>query len=74
MEYNLQVIIELDEDGKYVAECPALQGCYTQGDTFEEVIENIREVIAMCIEELKEENNEIPIIEIVGIKNIKVTA
>ncbi|ODS35018.1 MAG: hypothetical protein A7316_04650 [Candidatus Altiarchaeales archaeon WOR_SM1_86-2] len=74
MERTLQVIIEQDEDGKYVAECPSLQGCYTQGDTFEEVVENIKEVIDMCIEELKEENKEIPVTEIVGIKNIKVTA
>jgi predicted RNase H-like HicB family nuclease len=74
MEYNLQVIIEQDEDGKYVAECPSLRGCYTQGDTFEEAVGNIREVIEMCIEELKEENSEIPIMEIVGIKNIKITA
>lgn len=53
-KYNLQVIIEQDEDGYYIAECPALQGCYTQGETFEEAIENIKDVIAMCIEELKE--------------------
>lgn len=53
-KYNLQIIIEQDEDGVYVAECPALQGCYAQGETFEEVIENIKDVIAMCIEELKE--------------------
>lgn len=53
-KYNLQVIIEQDEDGYYIAECPALQGCYTQGETFEEAIENIKDVIAMCIYELKE--------------------
>lgn len=54
-KYLLQVVIEQDEDGRYVAECPALEGCYTQGDTFEEVMENIEDVIKMCLEELREE-------------------
>jgi len=60
-KYTVQVIIEQDEDGKYIASCPSLQGCYTQGDTFEEAIENIKDVIRLCIEELEEEgvNHEI---------------
>jgi predicted RNase H-like HicB family nuclease len=49
--YELQVVIELDEDGKYVAWCPALEACYTQGDTFEEAMENIQDVVTMCLEE-----------------------
>jgi len=49
----LQVVIEQDEDGIYVAHCPALEGCYTQGDTYEEAMRNIKDVIQMCLEELK---------------------
>lgn len=73
-KYNLQVIIEQDEDGYYIAECPALQGCYTQGETFEEAIENIKDVIAMCIEELKEKKKRINLKypEIIGIKSLEV--
>ncbi|MEW6234249.1 MAG: type II toxin-antitoxin system HicB family antitoxin, partial [Candidatus Omnitrophota bacterium] len=41
--YRFQAIIELDEDGYYVADVPSLKGCYTQGKTFEEALENIRE-------------------------------
>jgi predicted RNase H-like HicB family nuclease len=52
--YELQVVIELDEDGKYVAWCPALEACYTQGDTFEEAMENIQDVATMCLEEAQE--------------------
>ncbi|HPO12207.1 MAG TPA: type II toxin-antitoxin system HicB family antitoxin [Candidatus Hydrogenedentes bacterium] len=44
-----QVIIEQDEAGYYVAECPALRACYTQGRTYEEVIANIEDVIALCL-------------------------
>jgi predicted RNase H-like HicB family nuclease len=37
-KYLLQVVIEQDEDGAYIAHCPALEGCYTQGDTYEEAM------------------------------------
>jgi len=55
-----QVIVEQDEAGYYVAECPALKACYTQGQSYEEVIENIRDVITMCLEELKLRGVAIP--------------
>ena len=72
--YNLQVIIEQDEDGIFIAECPALQGCYAQGKTYEEAIENIKDVIAMCIEELREEKKKINLKypEVIGIKSLEV--
>lgn len=74
-KYNLQVVIEQDEDGIFIAECPALQGCYTQGDTYEEAIENIEDVIIMCIEELKEEKKKFNLKypEVIGIKNLEVS-
>ena len=49
-KYLLQVVIEQDEDGVFIAESPALQGCYAQGKTYEEAIENIKDVITMCID------------------------
>jgi predicted RNase H-like HicB family nuclease len=73
--YRLQVVVEMDEDGKYVASCPALQGCHTQGDTFEEALISIQDVIEMCLEELREERREIDVRfpEVVGIKTVEVT-
>ncbi|MGL5807876.1 MAG: type II toxin-antitoxin system HicB family antitoxin [Xenococcaceae cyanobacterium] len=44
------VVIELDKDG-YFASCPVLQGCFTQGDSYQEVLENIRDAISLHIEE-----------------------
>jgi len=41
--YTFPVVIEKDEDG-YFAYCPTLQGCYTQGDTYEEALANIRDL------------------------------
>ena len=73
--YQLQVVVEVDEDGKYVAWCPALQACYTQGDTYEEAITNIQDVIAMCLEELREEKREVDLRfpEVIGVKQVEVT-
>ena len=61
VKYRYTVVVERDEDGMYVAYCPALQGCYTQGETYEEVMKNIREAIELNIEARKEMGEEIPI-------------
>jgi len=53
----LPLIIEKDEDGFYIVECPVLEGCYTQGKTIDEALGNIREVIELILEEKR--NQEI---------------
>jgi len=57
---DFKVFLEPDEDGGYVVVCPSLQGCYSQGETVEEALANIREVIEMCLEELRERAEPIP--------------
>jgi predicted RNase H-like HicB family nuclease len=57
---HLPVIIERDENGVFVAECPVLKGCYTQGETLEEAMKNIREVIQMHIELMMERGEPLP--------------
>ncbi|MCX9014531.1 MAG: type II toxin-antitoxin system HicB family antitoxin [Candidatus Methanoperedens sp.] len=52
---TLPVIVEKDEDGFYVVECPLLKSCYTQGKTLDEALRNIREVIELCLEEESED-------------------
>jgi predicted RNase H-like HicB family nuclease len=47
MKFN--VIIEKDEEGGYIAECPDLPGCITEGDTPDEAIENLNEAIIGCL-------------------------
>lgn len=42
--------LERDEDGVWVAECPAIPGCVSQGATHDEALANIREAIAACLE------------------------
>lgn len=48
---QLPLLIERDESGYYVVECPLFSGCYTQGRTLDAALSNIREVIALCLEE-----------------------
>lgn len=57
--YRFSVVLEKDQDG-YIAFCPELQGCYTQGETYEEVIENIKDAIRLHVEDRKEAGEEIP--------------
>jgi len=59
MTYKANVIIEKDENG-YYAFCPDLEGCQTQGDTFEEVMANIQEAIELYLETLTDEERLIP--------------
>ena len=50
-EWQLPIMIERDEEGYYVVECPLFSGCYTQGKTLDGALRNIREVIGLCLEE-----------------------
>jgi predicted RNase H-like HicB family nuclease len=44
------VTLEQDEDGVWIAECPAIPGCVSQGSTRDEAVENVREAILLCLE------------------------
>lgn len=57
MSYKVSVVIEKDEHG-YYAYCPNLEGCQTQGDSFEEITNNIQEVIELYLETLSSEERE----------------
>ena len=55
-----RILIEQDEDGSFVAECPALPGCISQGKTRKEALANIQDAIGRYIESLKKHNEPIP--------------
>lgn len=58
--YNYKVILEPDETGGYVIICPSLPGCYSQGETVQEALDNIKEAILLCLEDLIADGEEIP--------------
>ena len=58
--YDFKVILEPNETGGLVVSCPSLPGCYSQGETIQETLENIKEAILLCLEDMEAEGEEIP--------------
>ncbi len=69
--YRFAVIVDKDEEG-YFAYCPELQGCYTQGDTFEEVMANIRDAIKLHVEDRLANNEPIATSETISFSSLEV--
>ncbi|MBI4176353.1 MAG: type II toxin-antitoxin system HicB family antitoxin [Candidatus Aenigmarchaeota archaeon] len=73
MKRYFTVIIEKDEEaGMYVGEVPGLPGCHTHGKTIDELMNNMREVIELCLEAEKDKSEELP--KFVGVQQIEVPA
>lgn len=67
-EYQFPVVIEYDpEEDVYLADCPLLQGCYTDGKTYEEALENIKDALRLCIESRLAVGDPIPTPELVKV-------
>jgi len=60
---TLPIVIEADVDGYFVS-CPALQGCYSQGETYEEAVTNIKDAIRLHIEDRLADGEEIPVVSV----------
>jgi predicted RNase H-like HicB family nuclease len=69
-EYEFTVVIEQDEDGRFVAICPGLQGCYTEGETEEEARELIADAIRLHVEDRLASGE--PIVREVGATRVRV--
>ena len=70
--YQFTAQIERDiETGLYIGIVPNLPGAYTQGETLDELYQNLKEVIELCLEELTEEEvKNLP--EFIGVQQISV--
>ncbi len=69
--YMLDVVTEKDDDG-YFVHCPSLQGCYSQGATYEEALENIRDAIKLHIQDRLEAGETIPSPQSIGVTSLEV--
>ena len=70
-QYHFSAIVGHDADG-YWARCPELPGCWVQGDTHEEALENLREACTLHVEDRLACGEEIPYCETVGIIEVDV--
>jgi predicted RNase H-like HicB family nuclease len=61
------VYIEKDEDGVFIGSVPNVPGCYTQGATLDELMNNLHEVIVLCTR-----NTQVNLSEFVGVQKIEV--
>ncbi len=61
MTAKLSVVCQKQSNGSYFAICPELKGCYTQGDTYEESLSNLRELVVLT---LKEESDDLLLTDI----------
>lgn len=55
---HFPVILEQDREGTYIVECSVFEGCRSYGETVEEALDNIREAIAVCMEEYNESETD----------------
>jgi len=69
---TLPVILVSDEDGYFVS-CPALQGCYSQGETYEEAMANIKDAMRLHIEDRLADGEEIPAAATVSLSTVEVS-
>ena len=60
MERAWSVILVPQPEGGYFVECPALPGCYSQGETVEEALANITEAIALVLEDMADQGEPVP--------------
>jgi len=58
-QLTLPIVTESDSDGYFVS-CPALQGCYSQGNTYEEAVENIKDAIRLHLEDRLADGEDVP--------------
>jgi len=57
---KMRVIIEQDEDGKFIATCPTLPGCVSEGDTRGQALANIEDAIAGYLKSLRKHGEPVP--------------
>ena len=71
MSRDFSVVIERDEEGYYVASVPALPGCHTQARSLDELMERVREAIALWLEVNAAGTNGL---EFVGVQRVSIPA
>jgi predicted RNase H-like HicB family nuclease len=72
-KYWLACVIEKDENG-YIAYCPQLQGCYVQGDSYEEAVKNLQDAMKLHVDDRLAQNEPVPSADLINLTTLEVTA
>jgi len=59
--YKFRIVVEQDEDGVYIVSVPSLKGCYSQGDSIDEAVVNIKDAIRLHIEARESLGEQVPV-------------
>ena len=59
--YSYSILLTPAEEGGFTVTVPALPGCITEGDTFEEAMRNAREVVELCVEDMLAHGETLPV-------------
>lgn len=70
MQKHFPIIIEQDEDNVFIVSCPVFKGCHSYGDTLFAAMENIKEVILLCLED--EEQSLVEQNYFIGIRDLEI--
>jgi predicted RNase H-like HicB family nuclease len=70
VQYHFSAIVGHDAHG-YWARCPELQGCYAQGDTYEEALNNLREAVGLHVEDRLSCGEDIPCVEAISLITVE---
>ena len=69
--YHFSIVVEEDDNGYFVF-CPELQGCYSQGDTYEEALGNIKDAIKLHLEDRLKSKEELPKTKSLSLSTIEI--
>ena len=70
-KYHFSIVIEQDRDGYFVL-CPELQGCYSQGETYEEALESIRDAIKLHVADRFAAREKLPATAFISLSSVEV--
>lgn len=68
---NFTVYVEQDEDGVFIGSVPSIPSCHAQGDTYDEMIKNLSEVVKLCIRNI--DKKEIQKHKFIGVQNVELS-
>jgi predicted RNase H-like HicB family nuclease len=72
IKHRYIAVIERDEDGVFIGTVPALKGCYSYGETLDELITNLKEAIEAHLEAFGTEETDLPVTRFTGVQEVEV--